>query len=224
MRFLKKLIGKKCGMTQLFDENGHLIPCTVLLVEPNQVAQIKTSEVDGYNAIQIAGVSVSGSQKAQEQKVRKPLCGHFKKANAKLYRHLVESPTSDAAAVQEYQAGQTLTVDLFNNITFIDVIGTTKGKGYQGLMKLKGFAGGPASHGSGFHRHAGSTGMRSTPGRSLPNSPRPSQMGNRRQTVQNVKIVAIHSEKNLIVVKGQVPGHIGATVIIQEAVKKPAAV
>jgi large subunit ribosomal protein L3 len=217
MRFLKKLIGKKCGMTQLFDENGVLIPCTVLLVEPNQVTQIKTPEIDGYHAVQIAGVEATGSQQAQERKTRQPLSGHFKKANAKFFQHVIESRSEEPLS---YTLGETLTVDQFNGVNFVDVVGTTKGKGYQGMMKLRGFAGGPASHGSGFHRHAGSTGMRSSPGRSLPNSPRPSQMGNRRQTVQNIKVIAIHPEKNLIVLKGQVPGCVGATVVIQEAVKK----
>lgn len=217
MKFLKKLIGKKCGMTQLFDSTGKLVPCTVVFVEPNAITQVKTEAVDGYNAIQIGALTASGTQYTQERKIGKPLLGHFKKAGTKLYTRLVESksPTPITA-----KAGDQITVEEFKDVTFVDVIGTTKGKGYQGVMKKHGFAGGPASHGSGFHRHAGSTGMRSSPGRSLPNSPRASQMGNVRQTVQNIRIVAVHPEKNIIVLKGQIPGYAGATVVIQEAKKK----
>lgn len=218
MKNLKRLIGKKCGMTQRFDANGHLVPCTVIYIEPNVVTQVKTVETDGYSAIQVACDKVASDDDfKQAQKVGKPMLGHFKKAGVTARRKAIEARLDD---VSSYQLGQELGVSAFEGTQFVDVTGVSKGKGYQGVMKLHGFSGGPASHGSGFHRHAGSTGMRSTPGRSLPNSPRASQMGNRRVTVQSLKIVAIYPEKGILLIKGQIPGPTGATVYVQEACKK----
>ncbi|MDF2576827.1 MAG: rplC [Chlamydiales bacterium] len=219
MNSLKKLIGKKCGMTQRFDVNGKIIPCTIIYVEPNVVTQVKTEETDGYNAAQIATQKVPSEDEAtQTRKVGKPLMGHFKKAGVAARREMLEIRLLEAPSCQP---GEELTVAVFKEGEYLDVIGTSKGKGYQGVMKKFGFKGMGASHGEGpVHRHAGSTGMRSTPGRCLPNSPRASQMGNQRVTVQGLQIIAVQPEKNIIVVKGAVPGPTGATVYIQEAVKK----
>lgn len=219
MKNLKKVIGKKCGMTQRFDSNGNVIPCTVIYVEPNVISQIKTTENDGYNAIQLASIEVApGNEFKQRRRVGKPILGHFKKAGLEARRHLVENRLDDVSA---YQVAQTIGVDTFTDVKYVDVTGTSKGKGYQGVMKKYGFAGGAASHGAGpTHRHAGSTGQRSTPGRSYPNSPRASHMGCQRKTVQGLQVVAVYPDKNLLLVKGQVPGATGSLVYVQEAVKK----
>ena len=131
-------------------------------------------------------------------------------------RHLIETQVDD---ISEYSLGQRLGVTLFQDVKYVDVVGVSKGKGYQGVMKLHGFKGGPASHGSGFHRHAGSTGMRSSPGRCLPGGPRPSHMGDDRVTVQNLRVVAIDEARNLIMVEGATPGAKGALLEISEAIK-----
>ncbi|MBI5345632.1 MAG: 50S ribosomal protein L3 [Chlamydiae bacterium] len=190
-----KLIGKKQGMTQFIDKNGNVIACTVILAEPNVVTQVKSSDKEGYAALQI------GAFKAK--KLSKPLKGHFEKNKIGPFKHLVETKVEDE---KSYSVGQEFKADYFAVGEYVDVQGTSKGKGYQGVMKLHGFKGGPASHGSGFHRHAGSTGMRTTPGRCLPLSPRPSHMGTDTVTVQNLKVIDIDLEKNLIIIEGAVPG------------------
>ena len=160
---LKKtsLMGKKRGMIQLFDDKGNVVPCTVIHAEPNVVTQIKTLEKDGYEAIQLAFDEIRvKDERTIAKRCTKPLLGHFKKAQVAPRRHLFESKVED---ISKFEIGQKLNVSLFEGITHVDVIGISKGKGYQGVMKKYRFAGGPASHGSGFHRHAGSTGMRSTP-------------------------------------------------------------
>ena len=212
-----KLMGKKRGMTQLFDEKGNVIVCTVIEAEPNVVTQIKTKEIDGYNAIQIGFEKVSPDNTyTMEARVSKPLLGHYKKANVAPCRHLSEIRTDD---ISGFNLGQELAVDTFADVEFVDVMAISKGKGFQGVMKLHNFRGGPASHGSGFHRHAGSTGMRSTPGRGLPGGKKASQMGLDRKTVQNLKVVRI--EDNFLIVKGQVPGPRNGLVYVTQAEKKP---
>ena len=210
-------MGKKLGMTTVFNESGAIIPCTVISMEPNVVTQVKSEEIDGYDAIQIGyDKVVAKNVKKIESKVKKGPFGHFKKANVEARRHLKES----RVATSEYQIGQELDVTIFEGMKFVDVQGVSKGKGYQGVMKKYNFKGGPAAHGSGFHRHAGSTGMRSTPGRCLPGGPRASRMGGEYKTVQSLPVVTVDKEKNLIIVKGSIPGTKGSLVVINKSIKK----
>lgn len=214
-----KMMGKKRGMMQLFDEKGNVVVCTVIQAEPNVVTQIKTKEKDGYCAVQLGFDKVKGkTQYTIEARTGKPQLGHFKKAGVESRRHLLESKVTSP---DEYALGQEISVDSFDGIEFVDATAISKGKGYQGVMKRHNFAGGPASHGSGFHRHAGSTGMRSTPGRGLPGGKKAGQMGNERVTVQNLRVVKIDPENHLIVVKGQVPGPRDGLVYFSQAKKMP---
>jgi large subunit ribosomal protein L3 len=206
------LIGQKKGMTQVFDAEGKVIVCTVIQVDPHPVVQIKRSDTDGYSAIQLAGIPLP---KARANKKTKPLKGHYAKANVLPHRRLKESRFKD---VDAYTVGQVIDLTAFGELTHVDVQSVSKGKGFQGVMKLHGFSGGPAAHGSGFHRHAGSTGMRSSPGRCFPGSPRASRMGGDVKTVQNLRIVAIKG--NLLLVEGAVPGSRQGIVAIKQAVKK----
>lgn len=213
------LMGKKRGMTQLFDDKGNIVVCTVIEVEPNVVTQVKTKEKDGYEAIQVGFDKVAGkTQYTIESRVSKPLIGHYKKAGVAPRRHLIESRVESAG----HTLGEEINVGAFEGVEYIDATATSKGKGYQGVMKRHHFSGGPASHGSGFHRHAGSTGMRSTPGRGLPGGKKAGQMGNERVTIQNIKVVKVDVENQLILVKGQVPGPRNGLVYIRQAVKKSA--
>lgn len=210
------LMGKKVGMTAVFNERGEVIPCTVLHVEPNVVAQVKTVETDGYEAIKLAHEKVLGKNvKKVEAKVGKPLYEDYKKKNIECRKRLKESRIASA----EYEVGQEIDVSYFESVSKIDIQSVSKGKGYQGLMKKNNYAGGPAAHGSGFHRHAGSTGMRSTPGRCLPGGPRPSRMGGDTKTVQSLKVVAVYKEQNVLLVKGAVPGTQGSLVYLSKAIK-----
>ncbi len=219
-RGLTQLLGKKRGMTQIFDDKGNIIVCTVIEVEPNVVTQIKTKEKDGYNAIQLGFDKVRGkTQHTISNRVTKPLLGHYKKAGVEPRKHLIESKTD---FTEEFDLGQEIAINVFEDIQYIDATAVSKGKGYQGVMKRHNFAGGPASHGSGFHRHAGSTGMRSTPGRGLPGGKKAGQMGNEQVTVQNLQVVKVDVENQLIMIKGQVPGPRNGLVHIKQAVKKTA--
>ena len=206
------LTGQKKGMAQVFDKDGKVVVCTVIQVEPNPVVQIKRSETEGYSAIQLGGVPLS---KARGENLTKPLKGHFAKANVPACKTLCESRLD---SVEQYQVGQAIDLSAFEDVAFVDVQGVTKGKGFQGVMKLHGFAGGPGAHGSGFHRHAGSTGMRTTPGRCFPGGKRASRMGGDVQTTQSLRVVAIKG--NLLLVEGAVPGCRDAVVYIQQANKK----
>lgn len=213
-----KLKGRKRGMTQLFDKQGHSVPCTVIQFDKNVVTQIKTVESDGYKAVQLGCEKVvANDPRKQEQRTRKPQRGHFAKANVEPVKHLFEARVDDT---EKFELGQEFDVAIFNEIKFVDVTGVSKGKGFQGTMKLYNFSGGPASHGSGFHRHAGSTGMRSTPGRCPPGGRRPSQMGNRQVCVQNIEIVEVLSDSNILIVKGAIPGPTDSIVTVSAAVKK----
>lgn len=215
------LMGKKRGMMQLFDEKGNVVVCTVVQVEPNVVTQVKTQETDGYEAIQLGFEKITGSSNYTiEKRAGKPLFGHFKKAGVEPRRHLLESRIDD---VEGYSLGQTLSVDLFNGVEFVDATAISKGKGTQGVMKRHNFVGGPASHGSGFHRHAGSTGMRSTPGRGLPGGKKAGRMGNERVTVQNLRLVKVDIENHVILIEGAVPGPKNGLVYISQANKKQGA-
>lgn len=213
-----QLMGRKRGMVQRFDADGNIVVCTVIQAEPNVVTQLKTADTDGYKAIQLGFEKVKAKDpRRQESRTSKPLRGHFKKSGVDPRRHLLETRVDNT---DQYQLGQEFGVDYFNDVSFVDIQSVSKGKGYQGVMKLHGFGGGPAAHGSGFHRHAGSTGMRSTPGRCLPGGKRASRMGGNVVTVENLKVVAVDTENNVLLVKGSVPGATGALVVISHATKK----
>jgi large subunit ribosomal protein L3 len=206
------LIGQKKGMAQVFDKDGKLVVCTVILAEPNTVLEIKRKDTHGYNSIQLGGIPCN---ETQAKRVSKPLKGHFAKTNSQPCKVIRESRIEE---VDQYQVGQKLDVAIFADAGFVDVEGVSKGKGYQGVMKLFNMSGGPAAHGSGFHRHMGSTGMRSTPGRCFPGGKRASRMGGDQTTVQNLRVVAVKG--NLLLVEGAVPGAPSGVVYITAAVKK----
>lgn len=208
---MKSLIGKKLGMTQIFDENGTLVPVTVIEAGPCSVVQRKTAEKDGYDAIQIG----FGVQK--EQRVSKPLLGHFKKAGVGAVRELREVRVG---ADDETKAGDTLTASVFEETKFVDVLGVTKGKGFQGVVKRHGFSGGRASHGSHMHRRPGSIGMCEYPARVFKGKRMAGQMGDTSITIQNLKVVQVRADENLVLLKGSVPGANGSTIVLREALKK----
>lgn len=213
------LIGKKRGMTHIFDENGDIVPCSVISIESNVVTQVKTKETDGYSAIQLgADEIVTKDPRTITKRVSKAKLGHLQKAGSRVFRKLSEVRLDDAA-VEGFALGQELNIDLLSSVSFVDIIGISKGKGFQGVMKKYGFRGGPASHGSGFHRHAGSIGMRSTPGRCFPGSKRPSHMGCDRVTVKNLSVVKVDLERKVLLVKGAVPGFKGGLVMIKSSSK-----
>ena len=211
-RNVKGLLGTKLGMTQVWDENGKVVPVTVIEVAPNVVTQIRTPEVDGYSAVQIAAGQID------PRKVNQPSAGHFTKAGVTPRRHLTEVRTADAA---EYSLGQELTVDAtFEAGQKIDVVGTSKGKGFAGTMKRHNFSGVSASHGAHRnHRKPGSVGGAATPGRVFKGQKMAGRMGNDRVTVQNLVIQAVDAEKGLLLVKGAVPGGRGRLVFVRNAVK-----
>lgn len=215
----RMLMGRKRGMTRLFDEKGNAVVATVIEIEPNVVTQIKTQENDGYTAIQMGFEKITTKDpRTIERRVKKPLRGHFTKANVDPRRFLQEFKTEK---LDNFTVGQEINVDLFKVGEYLDVTATSKGKGFQGAMKLHNFAGGRATHGNSLsHRALGSTGMRSTPGRCFPGGPRASHMGDETVTVQNLEIVMVSPEDNVILVKGAVPGARDAVVTIEEAVKK----
>jgi large subunit ribosomal protein L3 len=211
-----KLMGIKKGMARIYDKEGNLVVCTVIAAEPNIVSQIKRVEKDGYNAIQLSAIKVTAPK---VQGVTKPLRGHFKKAGIEPRKHLAEARIQNP---EEYQIGQEIGVGYFDGCEFVDVVGDSKGKGYQGVIKRHHFAGGPAAHGSGFHRHGGSCGMRTSPGRCLPGQKKAGRMGHERVTQQNLKVVMVDAEKNVLVVQGAIPGARGGLVYSTKAMKKPA--
>lgn len=207
---IQTLLGKKVGMTQVYDGQNALVPVTVVEAGPCPVVQVKTVDSDGYNAVQLG----FGPQK--EHRLTKAELGHTKKAGVGAVRQLSEVRLKAAPAVK---AGDVITVEAFKEGQFVDVIGVSKGKGFQGVVKRCGAQGGPASHGSMFHRRIGSIGMRQTPGRSWKNQSMPGHMGDERRTVQNLKVVKVLADKNLILVKGAIPGSNGSDVIIRSAIK-----
>ncbi|MDN3508750.1 MAG: 50S ribosomal protein L3 [Candidatus Neptunochlamydia sp.] len=209
-----KLMGNKKGMTRIYDEKGNLIVCTVIVAESNVIVQVKDKGKDGYQAVQLGAIKVPENKK---KNLPKPLVGHFAKAKVEPRRHLLESRIENT---EEFQLGQEIGIDYFSDIEFVDVCGTSKGKGFQGVIKRHNFGGGPGSHGSGFHRTAGSTGMRSTPGRSLPGVKKAGQMGSKKVTTENLKVVRIDTEKQVILVKGAVPGAKNSLLYIRKSVKK----
>ena len=206
---MKGILGKKLGMTQIFTEEGIVVPVTVVEAGPNVVTQVKTVEKDGYNAIQV------GFEDAKEKSLNKPQKGHLAAANV-LKKHLKEFRVD---AVEEFTVGQEIKADLFAAGEKIDVTGTSKGKGFQGPIKRHGQSRGPESHGSRYHRRPGSMGACSFPGRVFKNKKLAGHMGSVKVTVQNLEVVRVDADKNLILVKGAIPGAKGSVVTIKEAVK-----
>jgi large subunit ribosomal protein L3 len=206
------LIGQKKGMTQVFDQDGNLVVCTVILAEPNTVLQIKRKQTHGYDSIQLAGIPMT---EAQGKRAPKPTKGQFAKNNLKPCRVIRESRVEN---VDKFQVGQLVDANFLADAKFVDVEGVSKGKGFQGVMKLFNMAGGPGAHGSGFHRHMGSTGMRSTPGRCFPGGKRASRMGGDKTTVQNLRLVAVKG--NVLLVEGAVPGARSGIVYIRKSIKR----
>lgn len=209
---VKGLLGTKLGMTQVWDENNKLIPVTVIEIAPNVVTQVRTPEKDGYSAVQIAAGAID------PRKVTQPLQGHFKAAGVTPRRHVTEVRTADAA---EYSAGQELTIDgAFEAGQLVDVVGTSKGKGFAGVMKRHNFKGVSASHGAHRnHRKPGSIGASSTPSRVFKGMRMAGRMGGERVTVLNLRVHAVDAEKGLLLVKGAVPGARGRLVFVRNAVK-----
>jgi large subunit ribosomal protein L3 len=208
---VKGLLGKKLGMTQVWDENNKLVPVTVIEAGSNVVTQIKNVETDGYVAIQVAFGAIKPT------KVDKPTAGHFEKAGVNPRRFLAEIRTADAA---DYSVGQELGVEVFEVGSKLDVVGTSKGKGFAGHMKRHGFAGVSASHGAHRnHRKPGSIGMSSTPGRVFKGKKMAGRMGTDRVTTLNLTLHAVDAEKGLLLVKGAVPGPKGQLVFVRNAVK-----
>ena len=211
-RNVKGLLGTKLGMTQVWDENNRVVPVTVVAASTNVVTQVRRPETDGYNAIQV------GFGEIEARKVNKPTAGHFAKAGSTPRRHLVEIRTADAAA---YEAGQELAVDTFAAGEEIDVTGTSKGKGFAGVMKRHGFHGVGASHGAHKnHRKPGSIGACATPGRVFKGMRMAGRMGTDTVTTQNVTVHAVDTEKGLILLKGAVPGPKGGLLVLRSAAKR----
>lgn len=206
---MKGILGKKIGMTQIFTEHGEVIPVTVVEAGPVVVTQIKTTENDGYTAIQV------GFQDAKEKSLNKPQKGHLAAANT-LKKHLKEFRVD---SVEEYTVGQKIKADLFAAGELIDVTGISKGKGFQGPIKRHGQSRGPETHGSRYHRRPGSMGACSYPGRVFKNKKLAGHMGSVKVTVQNLEVVRVDADKNFILVKGAIPGAKGSVVTIKEAVK-----
>ena len=202
------VIGKKLGMTQIFDSEGLAVPVTVIKVDSTVVTQVKTVEKDGYEALQL------GFQEKTEKHTTKPMAGHFSKAGVAPQRHLAEFKNFDG----EYKLGDTITVDFLSDAKFVDVIGTSKGKGYQGVVKRHGFGGvGQATHGQDDRLRApGSIGACSYPAKVFKGMRMAGQMGNERVTVQNLQIVKVLPENNLLIVKGSIPGSKGSIVLIEK--------
>ena len=207
---MKMILGKKVGMTQIFTEAGDVVPVTVIEAGPEVVTQIKTVETDGYNAVQV------GFEDQKPQRVNKPMTGHFAKNDIPVKKHLAEFRTEEG---ESYEIGQVITVAEFEVGKKLDITGTSKGKGTQGNIKRHGHHRGPMTHGSKFHRHAGSNGSASDPSKVFKGKKMPGQMGNKKITVQNLEVVRVDAENNLILVKGSVPGPKKSLVTIKETVK-----
>jgi len=203
------LIGKKIGMTQVFDAQGRLTPVTVIKIEGNVVVADRTEEKNGYNAV------VLGSVDKKKSTTTKPYAGQFKD---------VCEPKQHLAEIRDFgpdaKIGDVLGVDIFKDISFVDVTGTSKGKGFQGVVKRYGFGGGRASHGSKFHRDIGGTGQSASPSRVFKGRRMAGHMGNERTTVQNLKVVRVDEELQVLMVKGAIPGPAQSVVIVKKAIKK----
>lgn len=207
----KGLIGKKVRMTQLFTEDGEVVPLTAIAAGPCIVTQIREMEKDGYSAVQLAFEPI------KEQKLSKPRAGHFLKSNLLPHRFLKEFRVS---SVQGYSLGQQLTVGQFEEGESVDVTAVSKGRGFMGVVKRYGFKGGSDGHGSMFHRGPGSIGASAYPSRVMKGKRLPGRMGGKRVTVRNLKVIRVDTESNLIFVKGSVPGPNGGLVLIREVARQ----
>ena len=208
---IKGILGKKLGMTQIFDEDNRVVPVTVVEAGPCVVTQVRTKDTDGYEAVQIAYGDID------PRKVNQPQAGHFKKAGVTPRRHVTEIRVEDASA---YEVGQDVTAELFNEVLFVDVTGTSKGKGFAGAMKRHGFAGQGASHGNqAAHRRVGGIGACATPGRVFKGKRMAGRMGNEQVTLQNLKVAKVDAASNLLLIKGAIPGTNGGIVTVKTAVK-----
>ncbi len=208
---MKGLIGKKLGMTSVYDETGAAVPVTVIEAGPCVVVQQKNSSKEGYSAVQL------GFEDQKEQRVNKPTQGHFKKAGVSAKRILREIHVDES---EEVTVGDVINASVFEEVNYVDIVATGKGRGFQGVVKRYNFAGGRASHGGGWLRRPGSIGMCEFPGRVFKGKKMPGQMGDKRVTTQNLRIIQVRPEENLILVKGSVPGATGGIVVIKEALKK----
>ena len=207
---MKGIMGRKAGMTQIFDELGNVIPVTVISVQTNVVTQVKTKEKDGYTAVQLA------TEDAKEHRVIKPLKGHYQKAGVSVKKHLKELRAKD---VTTFEVGQELNADVFQPGDKVDITGKSKGKGFQGVIKRHNYSTGPMTHGSHYHRLPGSMGASASPSRVFKGKKLPGQMGAERVTMQNLEVVQVDADKNAIMVKGAVPGPKKGLVMIREARK-----
>ena len=208
---INTLIGKKLGMTQVYDAQNVLVPVTVVEAGPCSVVQVKTVEIDGYNAVQLgfSAQKVKNSSKAE--------LAHAKKAGLEVAPRVLSEVRLNEKPTQK--AGDVVTVEIFKEGQLIDVTGVTKGKGFQGVVKRFRVGGGPATHGSMFHRRIGSIGMRQTPGRTWKNQAMPGHMGQLQRTMQNLTVIKVIADKNIILVKGAIPGANGEDVIVRTAIK-----
>jgi len=202
------ILGKKLGMTQIYSDDGLALPVTVVQAGPCLVVQRKTAETDGYEAVQV-GLVEDNAPKANQA-----ANGHFQKAGVAPMRHLVEFPVEDGS---EAAPGDQFKASVFSEDEYVDVAGTSKGKGFQGVIKRHGFGGGRATHGSMFHRAPGSIGRSATPSRVFPGQKMPGRMGGERVTVKNLKVVKVDDENNLLYLRGAVPGSAGGYLTIQRA-------
>ena len=215
MAMKEGLIGRKRGMTQVFGENGNRIPVTVIEAGPCTVVGVRTEASHGYDALQL------GFEPAKKKDVNKPMAGHYKKAGVPTpMRVLRETRLQKTENVAAYEIGQTLTASLFSPGELVDVVGVTKGKGFQGGVKRHGWAGGDATHGSMFHRAPGSIGASSDPSRVWPGHKLPGRMGGERRTVLNLPVVRVLPEQNLILLRGAVPGPVSGLVVVRKSVKQ----
>ncbi|MEM7503843.1 MAG: 50S ribosomal protein L3 [Pseudomonadota bacterium] len=210
------LVGRKCGMTRVFTEDGESIPVTVIEAQPNRITQVKTVETDGYRALQVTAGAVKPSR------VSKPEAGHFAKAKVEAGDLLREFRLADSDET-DYQIGSELRVDVFSEGQKVDVVGTTIGKGFAGTVKRHNFRTQDATHGNSLaHRAPGSIGQNQTPGRVFKGKKMSGHMGNVQRTAQNLVVVRVDEERNLILIRGAVPGHKGGDVVVRPAVKAPA--
>lgn len=208
---IKGILGNKLGMTQVFDENNRVVPVTVVKAGPCVVTQVRTEELDGYSAVQLAFGSID------PRKINKPTAGHYAKAGVTPRRHIVELRIPDASS---YEVGQELGVDVFADGVAVDVTGTSKGKGYAGVMKRHGFKGQGASHGNqAAHRRPGSIGGCATPGRVFKGTRMAGRMGSDRVTTQNLTVHKVDTEAGILLIKGAIPGRKGGLVVVRTAVK-----
>ncbi len=209
---LPVVFGQKAGMTRIFDDAGNHVPVTVIKLIPNVISQVKTTEKDGYTAYQLA------YGEKREKLVVKAIKGHLKKANVD--KTLSKFSEVRSVEVLEENIGKELSLDIFAAQSFVDITGTSKGKGFQGVMKRYNFSGGPGAHGSKFHRTTGSIGNRATPGRVFAGKKMPGHMGHKTNTIQNIQVVEVNEEQGYMLVKGSVPGAKNGFIRIAKALKK----